>query len=453
MRLIRVATAIMVGLVLLAAVTPVAAEPLAQGCEGLVNADFEGSYSNRGAGEVTVADGWHPFWQDGPFQEDGYNRRPEYKPEDASRFGTRRVHSGNFSQKWFTTFSTHTGGIFQPVGGIPVGTKATFSAWVQVWSSQHHDPDTVVQPGNYRVSVGIDPTGGTDWRSPNIIWSEPRIEYNTWMNLSVSAVAKANTVTFYLRGQPEFRTQFNDSYWDDACLQLERPAPTNTPRPKPTNTPTITPTPTDTPTPPATETPTNTPLPPEASICIQVREDANANGATDPGEGLLAGATLKMAKLEGDVLGTYVTDGKTETYCFVTRDEGAYYLTELNPAGYESTSPDNWGVYVVPGVDMSFGFYDKLAPTPTSTFTSTPTSTDTPTPTPTDTPTLVPTDTPVPTNTVLPTYTPTLDLAPPPTEAPEPQTMGASLYNVSGIFVALIGLALMLGVRAKRARS
>src|SRR4030042_5508764 len=65
-----------------------------------VNGNFEGGFSPRGAGEIEIANGWHPWWQEGPNSSEGYNKRPEYKPEDASVFGRRRVYEGNFSQKW-----------------------------------------------------------------------------------------------------------------------------------------------------------------------------------------------------------------------------------------------------------------------------------------------------------------------------------------------------------------
>jgi len=34
----------------------------------VVNAGFEDGYSERGAGEVVVANGWTPWWQEGPHQ-------------------------------------------------------------------------------------------------------------------------------------------------------------------------------------------------------------------------------------------------------------------------------------------------------------------------------------------------------------------------------------------------
>ncbi|MGB9880398.1 MAG: SdrD B-like domain-containing protein, partial [Anaerolineae bacterium] len=315
----------------------------AQGeCPGnaLRNPGFEEGFSDRGAGEVSVANGWQPWWQDGPGQMQGYYRRPEYKPEDAARYGRRRVRSGNFAQKFFNTYSTHNAGLLQQVQ-VPVGSKLTFSAWVQAWSSTDPNPDAIVNPGNYRVYVGIDPTGGTDWSSPNVVWSEPRMEYNTWMRLEVQAVAKASTITVFLRGQPEFRVQFNDSYWDDACLTVVRPA---TATPRPTNTPKDTPTPTATPTPTMTLTATPTPTPAYGQVCVSTFEDTNHDSRHDEGEGLIAGSVISLLDSNQFELESYVTDGLSEPYCFTGLTEGTYFLKRQNPPGYVSTIPDDWAV-------------------------------------------------------------------------------------------------------------
>lgn len=183
----------------------------------LFNPRFEQVFSERDAPEVVVADGWQPWWQDGPGQAEGFYRRPEYQPEDIYRHGPRRIHDGAYAQKLFTTYATHNAGLMQQVNVMPGG-RCTFCIWVQVWSSQYFDPESVTEPGNYRVWVGIDPYGGTDWRSPNIIWSPPHMEYNTWMLLCVSAIARRDVVTVFTRGEPEFRVKHNDSYWDDASL-------------------------------------------------------------------------------------------------------------------------------------------------------------------------------------------------------------------------------------------
>jgi hypothetical protein len=399
----------------------VLAMPAAQSdCPGnaLVNPGFEDGYSDRGAGEVSVANGWFPWWQDGPRQEQGYFRRPEYKPEDARRYGTRRIHSGTFAQKFFNTYSTHNAGILQQVQ-VPVGSKLTFSAWVQAWSSQDPDPGTFVSPGNYRVYVGVDSTGGTVWDSPNVVWSEPRMEYNTWMRLEIQAVAKAGTITVFLRGQPEFRNQFNDSYWDDACLTVVRP-PTATPRPtntpKDTPTPTPSPTPTDTPTPEASPTPTSTPTPAPGSVCVSAFDDGNGNGRRDDGERLIPGAVVSLSDITRLELDRYTTDGLSEPFCFSALAEGTYYLKRVNPAGYVSTAPDDWAAAVVPGGKTMLEFGARFVPTPTATATATRTATPTATPTP----------------------------------KPILKEVASVTYQVSGILLAALALIIPVGLRFLR---
>jgi hypothetical protein len=185
----------------------------------LVNGDFEGGFSTRGRNEVVVADGWSPWYKTSPGVP-GINHVPEYKPETAAQFGMRRIHSGGTAQKWFTTFATHTAGIFQQVGGIPMGSRLELSAWVQVWSSDEDNIEVSAQPGNYRVLVGIDPTGGTDWSSEDVAWSEPTFAYDAYKQLTVTAVARNTVVTVFLQGVPEFPVKHNDSYWDDVCLDV-----------------------------------------------------------------------------------------------------------------------------------------------------------------------------------------------------------------------------------------
>lgn len=199
--------------------SPVPREPGVCVANRLVNGGFEGGFSTRGRNEVVVADGWSPWFITSPGVR-GINHVPEYKPEPAAQYGMRRIHSGGTAQKWFTTFSTHTAGIFQQVGGIPMGSRLEFSAWVQVWSSHQDNIEVSAEPGNYRVLIGIDPTGGTDWSSENVVWSEPTFAYDAYKQLIVTATARNSVVTVFLQGVPEFPVKHNDSYWDDACLQV-----------------------------------------------------------------------------------------------------------------------------------------------------------------------------------------------------------------------------------------
>jgi len=227
----------------------------------LANANFEGSFSARHdpysgtwAGELEVADGWD-LWYDNrqacPTYDPGcnplsYNRRPEFKPEPV----TGRVHGGQKAQKFFTTYGTHTAGLYQRVR-VPANSWVRFSIWVWAWSSQKDIANHSFQPGDYAVTVGIDPRGGTDWRSDDIIWRTPLTRHDEWVYLELDAYTRSGDISVWTKGSQVWPVKHNDSYWDDARLVVLPSAPA----PTPTNTPTRTPQPTPEATPEGYEPP------------------------------------------------------------------------------------------------------------------------------------------------------------------------------------------------------
>ena len=76
----------------------------------LKNKDFCDGFRNvDDVAELTVANDWEPWWQEGGVPEEvrdaneaGYLWRPEYKPESARDFGYKRVRTGDFAQKFFS---------------------------------------------------------------------------------------------------------------------------------------------------------------------------------------------------------------------------------------------------------------------------------------------------------------------------------------------------------------
>jgi len=273
-------------LTIMAAIGPqgqsLAAPPGLQGENLLVNPGFEEGFSTwQGSGEVTVADGWVPWWTQGTEEQtqQGYFKRPEFKPElervlrpdgSVERFGVWFFH-GDKAQHYFTSWSTHDAGLYQQVQ-VPRGSLLEFSVWVRVHSSDCNDPcvsplEPCSERGNshgaYRTDVGIHPQGAvpaTLGAPPpdGVIWAGLEMRpYDTWVQVRVFATAEADTVTVYLRGWPLFRVQHNDIYWDSAVLRVLNGTPTPTNTLPPSSTPTITPTPTQTGTP--TVTPTVTP--------------------------------------------------------------------------------------------------------------------------------------------------------------------------------------------------
>ena len=261
-------------------------------CPGnpLANANMEeGSRGTGGLGtrpSSIVANGWNPWsiWSYSP-----YSQEAEFEIEDITRLGrysTYRVHSGQHSQKFSSTYGVHNAGFYQRVA-VPTGSTVTFSTWVQIYTGEAHDVsdynDELISdlnhPGNYRVYVGVDPYGDEPGGfgappSERTVWSEPTIDrdtrrfdgglpYDGWVQIEVTTKAEADYITVYTRGQPEFPVRVNVSYWDDACLTVVTPTPVATATPEFTPTPEPTPSPTVTPTLVPTATATETPLPTE----------------------------------------------------------------------------------------------------------------------------------------------------------------------------------------------
>jgi uncharacterized protein YraI len=343
---------------------PTLAVPPAQGGNLLKNPSFEEGFTTRGAGEVEIAVHWDAWWIGGSAEDNskGYHYRPEYKPENASIFGMRRVHSGTFSQKQFNTFAHHRAGVRQRVSGITPGSKLTFSIWAQVWSSGQDNPDKCDDFGNYEVWAGIDPTGGREGGSSKVVWGEPVMSCNQWVLVQVTAVAQSSTITVFARGEPQYRMKHNDAYWDDATLTVQAP-PTPTPRP-----PTPTPRPTNTPVP--TFTPTPTPVPDAVVSAVTVNVYAGPSEAYDLVTQVPQGTFMEVIgrNSSGDWLTVTTGDGQV---------------------GWVSASQLQVNVQVTSVAEAA------VPPTPT--------------PIPTDTPTVTPTPeyTPTPTVTPTPTFTPT----------------------------------------------
>jgi len=199
-----------------------AARGVATGAAGddLVNGGFEGSYVTHGEGDVLVAEGWQPWWRQGTGVErsGGLLHRPAFAPV-RDIHSAARVRSGSTAQGLSTNYATHEAGLYQQIR-VGSGSRVEFTAWAYIWSSSDDDLSRSSRPGAYEVSVGIDPSGGTDAGSPAVVWSEPVRRYDRWLRLAVSATAEADVVTVYTRGVAGWRVKHNESYWDDAALRV-----------------------------------------------------------------------------------------------------------------------------------------------------------------------------------------------------------------------------------------
>ena len=213
-----------------------AAAPNADGPNLLENPGFESPYGkqccqtdltqylpNTPIAEVQVAQGWFGWWlQPGDAQHPGAGgnpswHRPEWREANCGPVCADRIHSGNNAQKYFTFWSVHEAGMYQQVSGIAPGTRLRFSVYMQAWSTNStYGPSDHIQTMDMRV--GIDPFGGTNGFSPNIIWSDAFDSYDAYALYSVEATAQAGTVTVFTHSEPHYPNQHNDIYVDDASL-------------------------------------------------------------------------------------------------------------------------------------------------------------------------------------------------------------------------------------------
>ena len=251
-RIIPIVACVLAAVVLSSA--PLTTQAQTGGQNLLVDGDFEAPPTwpqQDGIGEVQVAPGWRAWYLDNP---PGYVKipsncndskertrcywmRPEFR--DNTSF-ENRIHSGARSQKYFSYGRMHEAGLYQQVGGIKPGSKLHFSIYVQSWQCFNIDlcgknGIRSDDPAEMHLRVGIDPTGGTSPFSPEVVWSPEQAAFDQWVEFSVEAVAKGDTVTVFTHSRAEwvYARLNNDVYLDDASLVVVNSPPVYRPTPAP----------------------------------------------------------------------------------------------------------------------------------------------------------------------------------------------------------------------------
>ncbi len=150
---------------------------------------------------------------------------PEFRDTKGVTLGPSRIHSGSNSQKYFTFWSVHEAGVMQTVA-VPPGATLRFGVWMQAWSTNQDGrqefPDSYNSTGqtSMHMKVGIDPCGGEDPWSPNVVWSPERDTYDQFGYYEVRATAQCDKVTVFTHSMPEKALKHNDVYVDDAELVI-----------------------------------------------------------------------------------------------------------------------------------------------------------------------------------------------------------------------------------------
>ena len=250
----------------------------------LENGDFEGEFIElEGAEPRNVAVGWTPWHITRAESSPSFaNHDPNY---DAETDRIRLDEQGS-AQKYFTLFATHQGGIYQEVDSVTSGTTYRFSLYAHVWSSSFEDADVSEDPGAVVVRVGIDPDGGTDGASEDILWSTAAaFFYDAYRQYAVIATAESSTITVFVEstvGEPRAN---NYIYLDDAVLEVASETTVEGTPTSETNTELVGDSVTDTPAPTATPIPTETATADDTATSTATLEPAENNVRSPAGSG------------------------------------------------------------------------------------------------------------------------------------------------------------------------
>lgn len=196
---------------------------LEYGVDLIKNGSFEQPYQPWELldGGGLVANQWEPWWynDDGPIY-DG----PEYTMANIS-VDARRVMSGEDAQQYFRPCARHEAGVRQTISGLAPGLRFRFTVYGHAWSTDADDPNPEDSTdggntGDVIMKAGIDPTGGKDGRSDNIVWGEQKFAYDTHELFTVEAMSQADSITVFTYSSPNFPVCTNNVYWDDARLEV-----------------------------------------------------------------------------------------------------------------------------------------------------------------------------------------------------------------------------------------
>ncbi|MBN1876763.1 MAG: LysM peptidoglycan-binding domain-containing protein [Anaerolineae bacterium] len=187
-------------------------------------------------GEIFTPQGWVTWWQEGDF------KRPECKviPNEAPfNVEPYRVYDGYYSGMCFTFFGKQNAGYYQVVQNLSPGALVEGSFYAHAWAcgEDSNGAKSCGEPYSFYFQVGIDPNGGTDPFSGNIVWSAPAYHYDEfgYVGPVQATVGGSGVVTFFMRAYGKWQLKHNDAYWDNASLVLKTQgeAPTATPPPPP----------------------------------------------------------------------------------------------------------------------------------------------------------------------------------------------------------------------------
>jgi hypothetical protein len=191
--------------------------------------------TDEGGGHI--AEGWSPWWYN---DEGAAYAAPEYDIAPISR-DPFRVHSGNAAQQIFRPSVLWAAGVYQRVR-VPANASLRFTIYGHAWATfcqplrdggsdcgDSHDSYYGLGVNPPTMKIGIDPTGGTHWASPTIMWSQDYRIYDHYEQLVVDAQAQGEYVTVFTYTTFMWPAAVNNVYWDDAALTVNNGGDSATP--------------------------------------------------------------------------------------------------------------------------------------------------------------------------------------------------------------------------------
>ncbi len=186
-------------------------EAAAQGSNILVNPSFGETWYGASGVDGQIPTGWN-LWANG--QKPATDR---YVDSAFSRTPPAWITKGGFVQ-W-------TAGGYQTVA-VENGATYRFSIYALVYVCNdmatscigNNVPRTSDQTIGSKVKVGIDPTGGTDASSANIVWSALTSPYDKFAEVAVEAQARAGSITVFTFNSVDSTPNLRETVWDDASL-------------------------------------------------------------------------------------------------------------------------------------------------------------------------------------------------------------------------------------------
>ena len=185
--------------------------------------------------ETGRLDGWTPY----EFTAETYDPEDEKCKDGQAAFPEVRStgnwilpsisnpHGGSYSCGHQSDGYTKNGGvyqIFQPTGG---SSYCTASAWALGYTDRW-DLTKLVQD-NSMVRIGVDPTGGTNYLSTDIVWSPWTCTNKWWHQIMVGFTPGSGKATLFIEGTQLYAIGRLLACWDDVALSTVTPVGMNIP--------------------------------------------------------------------------------------------------------------------------------------------------------------------------------------------------------------------------------